>query len=485
MSLSSSKSSSVVGLSESSVFEHSYSSITQCISTFGDNYTDNYSDNYTSEVAAISRALQKLWLSYYPEQTSYLLVTDVTPLQKPHSACLAGRKYVNIPNNVIPMNKSLGIGYHYSYTNVHYSPPQGGSNWSLPLSIDRVLSDSDAIKTAHEQLKMLLVNEDLPFKAAQLIRQATDSGYTTPRYIAPLVDDYDNLVLNTRFRHGSKVWQQAAEVPQSDKKQGAATVYGQQTYYLQANSGLKTKPNGKTKELNSKFYTSIYDLPSTERIEIQEQTYKKRQITIILTRWDNMMIRTKDGNSMKDKPFNLIASQVVDSETGELIFQKPMFIGIFGKQKDQITTTQAFEDYRNRYGIEPHNRFNKQQLLLDKYQTPDVDNLDKWTLIVACAYWLLFVAADEVDTVVKPWERNLPIHKQQTQLKQDQIAPKKSIAQVKKAAEKLFYTFDRKPFSPKSVNNGKGRKLGTKCTKRTKHKVTKKSDFINKTRKNE
>jgi hypothetical protein len=451
----------------------------------GDNCSDNCSDNYLPEVEAIATALQKLWLSYYPEDRSYLLVTDTTPLQKPHSACLRERKYVNIPNNVIPMNKSLGIGYNYSYTNIHYSPPQGGSNWSLPVCINRVKPDSDAIKTAHEQLRMLLTNKDLPFKLAELIRQATDSGYTTPRYIAPLVDNYENLVLNTRFRHGSKVWQQAIIDPQNDKKQGARTVYGHQTYYLQESSGHKTKPNGNTKQQSNKFYTSIYDLPATERVEIQGQTYKKRKITIILTRWDNMMIRSKDGNNMKDKPFNLIASQVVDSETGELIFQRPMFIGIFGKKKDQITTIQAFEDYRNRYGIEPHNRFNKQHLLLDKYQTPDVDNLDKWTLIVACAYWLLFVAADEVGTVVKPWERNLPIHKQQTQLKDDQTAPKKSIAQVKKAAYQLFYTLDRKPFSPKSVNNGKGRKIGTKCKKRTKHKVTKKSDFSNKTRKNE
>ena len=199
-----------------------------------------------------------------------------------------------------------------------------------------------------------------------------------------------------------------------------------------------------------------------------------------------MMIRTKSGHSMKDKPFILIAVQVIDAETGELVFQRPMFTGIFRKKREQFSTEEWVKDYRHRYDTEPHNRFGKQQLLLDKYQTPDVAHLDNWTLIVACAYWLLFVASDEVKTVVKPWEKYLPIHKKQKQAEQNkEQAPKKSIAQVKKAALSLFYTFDRKPFSPKSVNNGKGRKKGTKQKTRAKHKVLRKSDFNNKTRKNE
>lgn len=49
----------------------------------------------------------------------------------------------------------------------------------------------------------------------------------------------------------------------------------------------------------------------------------------------------------------------------------------------------------------------------------------------------------------------------------------------------LFYTFDLKPFAPKSVKNGKGRLKGYKLTKRTNKKVVKKADFDNKTRQNE
>ena len=471
---------SVVGLSESPLFEHHYSSISQAISNFGATYLNN----------DFEKALQQLWLSYFPPQDSYLLVTDSSPLERCFSPCLSDRQYVKVPNNVVPSNKSLSVGYNYSYLNIGFEPDasQGGARWSLPLSVARIGVQSDAIECALTQLKNLMDNVDLPFKSAQTVRHITDSGYTTPRFLATLLENYDNLVLNSRFRNGQKVWRQVQNTNNIDKngKNGAKKVYGDQTYYLIANSDSKTTTNGKTKTTTIKNRTAVYDLDSDQTVEFAHQTAgKKRNVITRVSVWKNMMIRTKSGNNMKDKPFTLIATQVIDAETGELVFQRPMFTGVFGKKRDQFSIELWIKDYKHRYDIEPHNRFNKQQLFLDKFQTPDVKHLDKWTLLVACAYWLLFVAEAEVGTVVKPWERYLPIHQQQTQVTEDKIAPKKSIAQVKKAAKALFYTLERKPFSPKSVKNGKGRKKGTKQSKRARHKVVRKSDFNNKTRKNE
>jgi len=205
-----------------------------------------------------------------------------------------------------------------------------------------------------------------------------------------------------------------------------------------------------------------------------------------------MIVRAKQGNKMKDKPFNLIGVQVIDAQTGELVFQKPLFIGLFGKPKEQVTAQEAYQYYRQRYDIEGHNRFSKQRLLLDKYQTPDVQTLDNWTLLVAAAYWLLFYAADDVQANPKPWEKYLPkikeLEKQNNEnkdLKNKENKPKLPVAQTQKAALNLFNTFDKKPFVPKSVKNGKGRKKGDKQTPRKSFKVVKKSDFDNKTRKNE
>jgi hypothetical protein len=121
--------------------------------------------------------------------------------------------------------------------------PLSGSRWSLPLSVKRVLSETTSVQTAIEQTHELLKNESLPFGKASLVIQNMDSGYCTPKLIAPLVDSYDNLGLIVRFRH------------------------------------------------------------------------------------------------------------------------------IFSKQKEQIIATKGYEYYRQRYDIEGQNRFSKQRLLLDKYQT--------------------------------------------------------------------------------------------------------------------
>lgn len=439
---------------------------------------------------------QSLWMSYYPRQSQYSLQTDTSPMSKPFSRKLTERQYVNVPNNVIPGNKSLDIGYNYSYVNLGYNPSLadlsttlGGSRWSLPLSIERVGLDSDAIYTALAQTATLMVNEDLPFSTADLVLNTSDSGYFTPRYLSALIEKYPNMVPICRTRHGSKVWQKVDSGTKMAGKKGANSVYGDTTYYLIANSDIKKTTNGKTKVESSKPRTAIYDLEATESVEIHTQTSRGRSLIVQINRWDNMMIRTKGGYSMKDKPFNLLGSQVFDAQTGELVFEKPMFIGVFGQLKDKVNTHQAYQEYRNRYDIEGHNRFSSRDLLFNDYQTPDVQTLDNWTILVAAAYWLLFVAADEVQLVLKPWERNLPKNKelikaQDTQNTQNN-QPKKSVAQTKKGAFGLFYTFDRKPFEPKSVNNGKGRKKGTLIQPKIDQKVNRKSILINKNQINE
>ena len=134
------------------------------------------------------------------------------------------------------------------------------------------------------------------------------------------------------------------------------------------------------------------------------------------------------------------------------------------------------------------NRFSSHSLLINDYQTPEVQTLDNWLLTVAAAYWVLFVAADQVDLVVKPWERNLPKNKEIVEAQATTTQPKKSVAQTKKGALALFYTLDKKPYQPKSVNNGKGRKKGTKMTQKKDKKVNRKankSNFYNQTQKNE
>jgi hypothetical protein len=474
---------SAIELSESVLYSHHHSSLSQSVSGLS---ADGVS------LDGVAKQFQELFMASYPKGSRYLLQTDTTPLVKAFSPKLSERQYIQVPNNVIAGNKSLSIGYKYSYVNLGYCPSLG-SRWSLPLSVKRVGCDQTSVSVALDQTHALFQNTALPFGTADLVVQNLDSGYCTPKLIAPLVGSYANLGVNVRLRHGSKVWQQAPQTdPARVNQSGAPPIYGKTTYYLQSQTGLHATKNGKTKAESSKMRTAIYDLPCDESHTFEEKTSRGRVLTIELKLWRNLMIRGKKGNKMKDKPFNLIGVQVVDAQTGELVFQKPMFTGLFGKPKEQVTAQQAYQYYRQRYDIEGHNRFSKQRLLLDKYQTPDVQTLDNWTVLVAAAYWLLFYAADDVQLNPKPWEIYLPKIKELLKQKEDkkdnqqsENRPKLSVAQTQKAALPLFNTFDKKPFAPKCVKNGKGRKKGQIQKKRVACKVVKKSDFDNKTRKNE
>ena len=117
---------------------------------------------------------------------------------------------------------------------------------------------------------------------------------------------------------------------------------------------------GKTYEV---YQRSIFELAHQDYIEIEGQTSRGRNLKIMIWRWTNLLIRTKKGHNMKDKPFDLIASKVIDADSGKLVFNRTMFTTIHGQRKDEITTQQAFETYRHRYDIEPSIKFCKQKTI--------------------------------------------------------------------------------------------------------------------------
>ena len=170
---------------------------------------------------------------------------------------------------------------------------------------------------------------------------------------------------------------------------------------------------------------------------------------------------------MKDKPFDLLQVRVLDAQTLEPLYQRPMYLMIFGKRKTKVNTQQAYGDYRHRYDIEPSFRFEKQNLKLNKFQTSDVDHLDNWFCLVYLAQWMLFSISDKVEHCPRKWEKYNNKPKESTK--------RLSIAQTQRGAEAFFLTFDQKPFLPKSIKNGKGRIAGYSPEKKKRYKVTKKA----------
>jgi len=433
-----------VELSLSSLFHYQYSSLSKTVANIS---TD--AESYKLVLGSI-QTLQLRYLSLRLEGR-IRLISDCTPLLKRHSNCLEERQYVAVANNKLLDNKPIDVGYLVSSVQLSWS-----DKWSVPLDQKRVgLSENSLDVCVNQILDILKLS---PIKEEDLIVNTADSSYGTPRFLSPLYES-TSLVNIVRLRAGMKLWTSEKRTSTG----GANGIYGD-CYYL--NSHTEDKTYTKKGETYQVHQASLYDLPAQEQYIIETKTAKGRPITITLTRWNNLLRRAKKGYSMKEKPLDVIGVVVKDTNTQALIFQRPTFITISGNQKNAINTHEAFYEYQHRFDIEHNFRFQKQHLLLQKYQTPDVQTLDNWLLVVQLANTLLFLAADEVEHICHKWQK----YKDKPAQEKQRLSP----CQTKKAAQSLFLTFDKTPFLPQKSNKGKGRIKGAIFMHRTLKKVNKK-----------
>lgn len=389
----------------------------------------------------------------------YALTHDVSKMLKAHSPCLKDRQYVPIANNVIASNRALGVGYPVSA--LHLGAGEAG--WCPPLALDRLGPQDDANDVAVKQIESLLRDKTLPF-GQELCLLRADSSYGKAVFLSALYD-LDKLVLVVRLRPGMKVW---AHAPDGEPTGGATRIFGDK-FYLADTSGWKTyRKKGVPYQV---WQDALGEQPGDEHLEKETVLGNDRKVVLDIRRWNNLLIRTKKGASMKDKPLDVLRVQVLDAESRQAVFDRPLFLAVSGKRKNQVDTALAQEQYRERYEVEPYYRFAKNQLLMDKLQTPDVEHLDPWLRIVQITSWLLFTARQEIGQVCCPvWQKYLPKNK----AAQDQPHQILTIAQAQRAAHLLFCTFDPAAFLPLKRKKGKGRVKGQTFPQRTRFKVVKK-----------
>lgn len=440
-------------LSLSSFFQYHYSITGKVMKEFGEalNAVDNLK---------LKSELRQILFKKMQDQSEYKLSSDFTTVRKPESPTLAGRGFVNIPNVRIYGNKPIDIGYYISCLNLHLYDAEHPCAWSIPLDNLRVDVQADKISVAVQQLCNLLEDKNLPFAESDKVTNTSDTGYSVPEFISPLIEKFDNLVLISRLRYGMKVYKPYTG---EQKKGGRNKAYEDDPYYLQTErERMFTKP--KTKKRFSKAQRPIFDLQVDDEVEYETTLAKGRKIIVHIYRWNEVLLRGKNDYKMEDKPFDLACIRFIDKETGACLFKRDMFVGVWGKNRRTHTSLEIQTDYKHRYAIEPHNRFSKQQLLADKYQTSNVQSLDAWLWTVQLTYWLLYFASTDSEVCVNPWEKYLPEVK-----RVEQASERKSVAMTRKGAKRLFSTFDTRPFKPQESKNGQGRKKDTVLMKKTRY----------------
>jgi hypothetical protein len=494
---------SIVEYSESPFYHYQYSSIGKLFSGLLDSFEGNPAD-FASKV--------QLFIQLHrPGEEILRLQLDQTPIFKPHSPTHEGRQSVYRPNSSISGNKPIEIGYNLSCLNIGFFP-----KISIPYCMERVSVQETGVQVGVRQVQSFCKAE----KSDCLIVVTADSSYGTAEYLCPL-QDCKNLVTISRFKN-RKVYEKAM----GGLTGGAPAIYG--------NAFALRKPNQSTHYKHPKTgvlvaaQTSIFEKTTTDRTEYYTQSAQKRLFLIQITRYPDLLIRSKKGHNMKKKPFDLVIVEYWDAQTGIPLFQKPLYLAVSGVRKDEILLRDIYEKhYFHRYDIEINNRFMKHQLLIDKFQTPIRAHFDLWLVIIQLVEWLLFLAADELTPQPKKWQKSgelqkskpigvtrpnpkeieppiraeipealemeileilpriepQPIEAHESEAKPlEENPPRLSLPQARKAAQTLFGTFDQTNLLPQTSKKGKGRKVGTRFPPKPTFKPVKK---VSKTKKKE
>ena len=352
-------------LSLNLLYERSYSSISDSVAAF--EFKD---DVNLAKIASPLLEVQK--------DGFHFLAVDVTPYERPYSPKMEDKSYVYKPAPVKGV-KPIAVGHNYSFLN--YLPPKepGDPPLSIVMDARRVKSDELGSVVGGEQIVKLLQDEDLPFKNS-LTLVAGDTAYGTPEAIKSMASELDkNLVLMARVSSGRSAFK---KIVHAERPVGHPKWYGEEV----------------------KLNDQLRRIKPDHVVRFSSQTKRGKPCTIMVEIWRDMIFRgTKDYDSYSH-PFTLFRIQSFD-QLGKPIFRKPMCLGVYGKRRDEVEKSVVQELYLQRFDIEHFFRFGKRNLLMNKFQTPELKHEESWVTLVSLANTLLISARDASRDTPNPWEK--------------------------------------------------------------------------------
>lgn len=296
-----------------------------------------------------------------------------------------------------------------------------------------------------EQLNDLLADRSLPF-AGELKVLVADS-------------DYSKLPFLGRVYEGAKQNESADLVT-------IVRTANNRTFYHAAPVIEGKQPVG-----HPTWYGLPFDLSDPESWgEADEEawttwtTHRGKSYRVQLQSWHNLKMRGRKGCPMHEHPFTLVRAVVLE-ERGQPRYKRPLWLIVMGQRRAEVTLLEVWEAYGQRVDLEHYFRFGKQKLLLNRYQTPDVEHEENWGQMVQLAYILLGLAAEVVQEMPRPWE------KAQSRKKGERTSP----GQAQRGFGGIISRIGTPAKPPKPRGNSPGRAKGEKPGLRQRQPVIKKS----------
>jgi hypothetical protein len=367
---SQSRARSVVELSLEACFRREHTSVFKAIASYFPKWT--------------KKSLAQLASPYLPRPQHRLFWAfgvDTTPQPRPYAQTLKDRSYVYQPA-LLQSNKPVTIGHCYSEVALLPEPEaQQGSAWVIPLSCQRVSSAGDKELEGAIQMNVLLDDPTLPFHN-QLCVEVGDTSYSKPKYLF-------------------------ANRPKSNRV-SLVRVRGNRTFYRKADPARRKSPRG-----HPAWYGAAFSLPDPQTWhapdEIANTTTTSRRgrvYQVKIEAWHDMLMRGKRTPiyiPMHRYPFTLVRICLYNTN-GVLAYPQALWVIVMGEQRGALTLLDISTTYDQRYDLEHFFRFSKQRLLLDDFQTPEVQHEENWWGLAHLAYLQLWVARPFAENQPRPWE---------------------------------------------------------------------------------
>jgi hypothetical protein len=430
---------SVVALSLNPYFRFGYRSTYDAIDSF---FVPNEPEKADEERHEKEKRLVRLIANYLPEPKNrpfWLFALDGTPYVRQWAYTLEDKGFIHV-SEVVSGKKPVTIGHEYSP--LVYLPEKTCPDdppWVVPLSVRRVPTASKPTLVGAAQVAALMKDEDLPFHKALSVLVA-DTGYSAVSFLGEVIE-YENLLTVTRFRSNRVFYHQ----PESTKGGSGA---GHPKWYGERFALREPETWGKPDEVAT---TTVI-------------TKKGRTWHVHLEGWHDKLMKGKKGVLMHQHPFTLIRVQVFN-EQGQLVFRRPMWLGILGRRRRELSLLDARDVYTQRFNEEHYFRFGKQRLLMTTFETPDVRREENWMQIVPLAYTQLWLARELAQALPYSWEHYQPQRKSQV------LSP----SMVQRDFGRIIREIGTPALPPKPRGNSGGRPKGTKLERRTRHSVVRKT----------
>mgnify|MGYP000105797612 CR=1 FL=1 len=365
---------SVTQLSNSEFFRRQYPSVTDAL-------TDGL------EAAEWENIQKNTWHFAKPSESVgyHRFVVDCTPNDRLHAKTLSDRSIAHKPNPA-PGNKPICAGHEYS--SVVYLPPGSSEErkrWVVPLSMERVPSQSNGSEFGINQLGNVLKNLDL---VEEFTVSIADSAYASEA-CHQQVSEINSHIHIARLRKNRKVYEL---LDIKETSQGRPKIYGRKM------------------KLNSPDSF----LPHDEKITVPVDSKRGSTLSLEITGWNTVSFRGSREFKAHQHPFRLIRAVLIDQKNTP-VFKRPLWIAVFGERRLELPLTECVENYNDRYDIEHYFRIGKQRLMMDSFQSAHTEHEENWWKLSALCYFQLYLGRGLSKATPEAWERYLPEFKCQNQ----------------------------------------------------------------------